>query len=133
MINDHVSFGSHDQYVPHAEFAHTEPVIMPIVRKRKPNTIIWYVSSSMILNAGNRESKESFLLFWGLTRYMILKPNATAKPAYPRKQAMTWAMSQLLFKAGISGLIVFSTPGDNDAYAMARKINGVAKTPMILS
>jgi len=118
VINDHVSFGSHDQYVPHAEFAHTDPVIMPMVRKRKPNTIIWYVSSSMILDAGNLDGKVSVSFFCGLTRYMILKPKATANPAYPRKQVMTWAMSQLLFKAGIRGLIVFSTPGDNDAYAI---------------
>ena len=45
----------------------------------------------------------------------MLVPNAMAKAAYPIKQAMTWAMSQLLFKAGMSGWIRSLIFGDNEA------------------
>ena len=36
VISDHVSFGSHPQYLPHDSFAQTAPRKVPIVRKYSP-------------------------------------------------------------------------------------------------
>ena len=49
---------------------------------------------------------------------MALIPKARAKAAYPIKQVTTWAISQLLFKAGISGWIALEIPGFKEAVGM---------------
>ncbi len=54
------------------------------------------------------------------------------KAAYPKKQVRTWLMSQLLCRAGMSGCILLLTCGENEAYAIARKANGITKAPRLL-
>ena len=43
-------------------------------------------------------------------RYSKELPHPIANPAYPQKQVTTWMSSQLLFRAGIKGFILLSTP-----------------------
>jgi len=50
-----------------------------------------------------------------LKRYMRLTPKATAKAPYPMKQVTTWAISQLLLRAGMSGWMRSLMFGDSEA------------------
>mmetsp|Transcript_21162 Transcript_21162/g.65623 ORF Transcript_21162/g.65623 Transcript_21162/m.65623 type:complete len:204 (+) Transcript_21162:1150-1761(+) len=45
-MSAHVSLGSHDQYEPHASFAHTAPLMMPTVSNTKPSPSERYAISS---------------------------------------------------------------------------------------
>ena len=46
---------------------------------------------------------------------MRLTPKATAKAPYPMKQVTTWAISQLLLRAGMSGWMRSLMFGDSEA------------------
>src|SRR3990172_9282113 len=46
VINDHVSLGSHPQYLPQALFAHTAPAIIPKARNGKPKATDLYTALS---------------------------------------------------------------------------------------
>ena len=51
------------------------------------------------------------------------KTNAkeTAKEAYPKKQVVTWMVSQLLWRAGTRGVIFAFTPGMMEVRGIAKR------------
>ncbi len=54
----------------------------------------------------------------------MLIPKETANEAYPKKQVVTWIVSQLLWRAGTRGVILASIPGIMEVRAMAKKGKG---------
>src|SRR3972149_4633509 len=86
-------------------FAHTVPATRPIVRRGKPNVIVFHISVSRVSSEGKLSKRGPNAFFFNClscVRYIMLSTKETVKEAYPRNIGIMCANSQNVFKLYVS-------------------------------